>query len=539
MVTTEWEYCTMPGGYSPFDTRQDCWFDPERAAKAVRFFPKYVKHTKGRSGPLELERWQQNIVATIFGWRRPDGTRRYRMAYVEIPRKAGKSTLASGIALLLLYMDGEKGAEVYSCAAERDQAALVFEMAKGSVLLSPALNNRSKIFQRAIVVHDPGTGLPTGSYKVLSADAKTKHGYGPSGIIFDELHAQPSPELWETMTTGVGARSQPLTFAITTAGYDRLSICYRMHTLAASVRDGTNKNVGVLPVIYAADEKDDWQSPAVWAKAQPNLGISVPTSFYEEECLKAKQDPAYENTFRRLYLNQWTEQDERWLSMDAWREGGKREIPDLTGMPCWLGLDLSTTEDFTALVQVFDAGDGGVYVIPHFWIPEERARKKERVDRIPCLKWIRQGLVNAVPGDQIEYGPIAEKISELSEQYDVRMIAFDRWNATALTQRLGLDGFGERLKPFGQGVVSMSAPSKELSRLLSSRKLYHGGNEVLEWMAGNVAKETDSADNWKPCKKKSRDRIDGIVATVMGVAMWMEFGKEEMSAWSREDGLCL
>ena len=507
----------FPGGYSPWETRGDCVFDRKRAAAALRFFRKRLRHVKGdRAGtPLRLRRWQRNIITALFGWRRPDGSRRYRMAYIEIPRKAGKSTLASGIALLLLYCDGEPGAEVYSCASDREQAAIVFEIAKENVLCSPELDRISQPYQRSIIHRDPKTGLNKGSYKVLSAEAASKHGYNPSGIIFDELHAQPNADLWEVMKTGTGARRQPLTVAITTAGFDRHSVCWQVRQQAVGVRDNTAPNESFLPVIYCAEPDDDWTDPATWYKAQPNLGVSVPESFYRDECLTAQQSPAFENAFRRLYLNQWTEQATRWLGMDKWDAGDAPLPAVLDGEPCWCGLDLSTTTDVTALAMAFPRSQGGYYLQMRFWLPRENARKRAQRDGVPYLEWARDGYLTLTDGDVVDYEVVRREINELHERYAIQEIAIDRWNAAHLTTELQGDGF--TITPFGQGYASMSPAAKEFEKLVIGGDIQHGGNPVLRWMAANVAIEQDAAGNIKPSKKKSTERIDGIVAAVMAV----------------------
>jgi phage terminase large subunit-like protein len=512
---TTFKTVRFPGGYSPWDTRGECSFDGDAAADAVRFFYGELKHVKGKlSGkPLALEAWQANIIATLFGWRRKDKTRRYRTAYIEIPRKAGKSTLASGIALLLLYYGNEPGAEIYSCASDRDQAAIVFEIAKANVLLSPKLDARSKIYQRSIVHYDPKTGVPKGSYKVLSAEAASKHGYNPSAIIFDELHAQPNRDLWDVMKTGTGARTQPLIVALTTAGYDRNSICWEVRQQAIAVRDGL-PNESILPVIYGAEMEDDWQSEDVWRKAQPNLGVSVPLSFYRDECENAKQSPAFENTFRRLYLNQWTEQAVRWIPMEKWRACGGEPI-DVQGMDCCGGLDLSTTTDITAFVLAFRLPDGRVYLEPHFWIPRDNATKRGRADGVDYQLWAKQHHVTLTDGNVVDYDVVRRDINELGQRYNIREIAVDRWNAAQITTQLTGDGFA--IYPHGQGYASMSPSAKEFEKVLFGNQLAHPKNPVLDWMAANVAVEQDAAGNLKPSKKVSTERIDGIVGAVMAV----------------------
>lgn len=493
------------------DAPPGCWFDEAAANRAVRFFEVCLTHTKGEwaGTPLKLSDWQADrIIRPLFGWKRADGTRRYRTAYIQIPRKAGKSTLAAGIALYLLMADNEPGAEVYSAAADRDQAAIVFEMAKSMADASEPLRKRVQPFKRALTV--PSTGS---SYKVLSSEAYTKHGLSAHGIVVDEVHALPDRELWDVLTTSTGARRQPLTVAITTAGFDRHSLCYELYDYGCKVRDGIIEDAGFLPVIYEASEDDDWKAPETWRKAHPGLGISVKEDYFAAECAKAQQMPTYENTFKRLLLNIWTEQDTRWLPMDAWDACGA-ELPDLEGRTCYAGLDLSTTTDITALVLAFPIGST-VHLLPFFWVPSEGIHKRAKRDRVPYDVWVKQGHIEATPGNVIDYDTIRARVNELAERFDIREIAIDRWNATQLATQLTGDGF--EIIAFGQGYASMSAPCKELEKRVLGREVNHGNHPVLRWMASNVSVTMDAAGNMKADKAKSSERIDGIVASLMAL----------------------
>ena len=284
--------------------RADFWFDEEAAAQAVEFFSRFLKHQKGEFAgkPLALDTWQvDEIIRPMFGWRRPDGTRRYRTVYVEIPRKNGKTTIAAGIGLYLLFADKEQGAEIYSAAADRDQAAIAFDLARSMVEAEPALKRRAKVYRRSIVAE--GTGS---SYKVLSADARSKHGFNAHGIIFDEIHAQPNRELYDVLHTSTGARRQPVEFLITTAGvYEPESIAWQLHDYATKVRDGAIDDPTFLPVIYGAPSEADYRDPAVQAAANPGIGVSVKADYLLAESRRAEEEPSYENTYRRLHLNQW------------------------------------------------------------------------------------------------------------------------------------------------------------------------------------------------------------------------------------------
>lgn len=483
---------------------------------AVEFIAR-LKHTKGRwaGSPFKLLPWQRDFVTRLFETRRPDGKRQYRTAYVEVPRKNGKTELAAAIALYLLFADKEPGAEIYSAAADRDQAAICFHAAAQMVRQSPGLSKRCKIIdsQKRIVVPTIGS-----FYRAISADAHTKHGFNAHGVIADELHAWPDRELWDVLATSMGAREQPLMLAITTAGYDRHSICWEQHEYARKVADGIVDDPTFLPVLFAADEEDDWTSEATWRKANPSLGETIGLDFLRQECRKAQEIPAYENTFRRLYLNQWTRQESRYIPMHRWDECDAPVDPDaLIGRRCYGGLDLASTTDVAAFVLVFPPEeDGGAYqVLPFFWVPEEGMLERSRRDRVPYDLWVRAGLIEATPGNVIDYGAILATIDRLAIKYDIAEIAFDRWGATRIVQ--DLEDRGMTVAQFGQGFASMSPPTKELLNLVLAGKLAHGGNPVLRWMADNMVVRQDPAGNVKPDKSKSTEKIDGMVALIMAL----------------------
>ncbi len=472
------------------------------------------RHSKGQwaGQPFDLLDWQwQEVVAPLFGWKRPDGTRRFRRGYIEVPKKNGKSTLFSGLSLYLLVGDNEPGAEIYSAAVDRDQASIVYGEAAHMVDESPDLSRRLKVVRstKRIVYHRTRS-----FYKALSADVPAKEGLNAHAVLIDELHAQRTRDLWDTLRYAGASRRQPLQLAITTAGYDRHSICWEQHDYALKVLDGTIEDTSFFPFVAAANDEADWTDPNVWKTANPSFGITINADQFAEDCTEAQESPAKENSFRRYRLNQWTEQDVRWLNMEKWDACGT-PLEDLRGQVCFAGLDLSSTTDVSALVLVFpDEDEGRFDVLPLFWVPEEGARKRERRDRVPYVQWIRDDHMEATSGEVVDYDVIRRRINELNEQFEIREIAIDRWNATQLATQLEGDGF--EMVAFGQGYASMSAPTKKLEEVVLSRKLAHAGHPVLRWMAGNVSIETDAADNWKPSKKKSVERIDGIVALIMG-----------------------
>ncbi|NPV80178.1 MAG: terminase large subunit [Firmicutes bacterium] len=493
-------------------------FSEARAAHAVRFI-NLLKHTKGKwaGRPFDLRPWQEKVIRDVFGTLRPDGTRRYRTTYIEIPRKNGKTSLAAAIALYMLVADGEKGAEIYSAACDRDQAALTFDIAREMVLQAPALKKILKVVDSQKRIVYPAMGS---FYRVIAADADSSHGFNAHAIIADELHAWPNRRLWDVLTTSTGARTQPLIFTITTAGYDRNSICYEQHDYAKKILDGVIEDPSFYAVIYAADEGDDWESEETWRKANPALGDFRSLEEMRELYRRAKEQPGLQNTFRRLYLNQWTSQETRWLDMAAWDAcGGPVEAEKLKGRDCYAGIDLSTTTDLTAVVLAFPMEDGTVRVIPHFFIPGDTAQKKEERDRVPYLTWAKQGYVHMTPGNCIDYSYVEAKIKELAKEYSVVEWAYDRWNADMLIQRLQEDG--AKMIPVGMGYASLSAPTKHLEALIMNRQLVHGGHPVLRWCADNVMVEQDPAGNIKPSKAKSTQRIDGIMALVLAISRLM------------------
>lgn len=496
---------------------KDSTYNKEAADFAVSFI-ECLCHTKGTwaGKPFELIDWQEQIIRDIFGILKPNGYRQFNTAYVEIPKKQGKSELAAAVALLLCCADGEERAEVYGCAADRQQAAIVFDVAADMVRMNPALKKRCKILaSQKRLIYEPTNSF----YQVLSADAYSKHGFNVSGVIFDELHTQPNRKLYDVMTKGSGdARTQPLYFLITTAGTDEHSICYQVHQKALDIMEGRKHDPRFYPIIYGADREEDWSDPEVWKKANPSLGVTVAMEKVKDAYNSAKENPAEENTFRQLRLNQWVKQDVRWMPMDKWDACAFPVDPNqLRGRPCYGGLDLSSTTDITAFVLVFPPLDDseGFTLLPYFWIPEDNVDLRVRRDHVPYDIWKQQGFLQTTEGNVVHYGFIEHFIEELGKKYNIREIAFDRWGAVEMVQNL--EGMGFTVVPFGQGFKDMTPPTKELMRLTLEKKIAHGGQLVLRWMMDNIYIRTDPAGNIKPDKAKSTEKIDGVVATIMGL----------------------
>ena len=524
--------------YKPTKFKQKSSVYDKSAADYAVAFIENLCHTKGTwaGKPFELIDWQEQIIRDLFGTLKPNGYRQFNTAYIEIPKKQGKSELAAAVALLLTCGDGEERAEVYGCAADRQQAAIVFDVAADMVRMCPALSKRVKILasQKRLIY------TPTNSfYQVLSAEAYSKHGFNIHGVVFDELHTQPNRKLFDVMTKGSGdARMQPLYFLITTAGTDTHSICYETHQKAKDIIEGRKIDPTFYPVIYGADESDDWTDPKVWKKANPSLDITVGIDKVKAACESAKQNPGEENAFRQLRLNQWVKQAVRWMPMDKWDKCAfSVDDDELEGRVCYGGLDLSSTTDITAFVLVFPPldEDDKYIILPYFWIPEDNLTLRVNRDHVPYDVWERQGYLQTTEGNVVHYGFIEKFIEKLGERFNIREIAFDRWGAVQMVQNL--EGMGFTVVPFGQGFKDMSPPTKELMKLVLEQKIAHGGHPVLRWNMDNIYIRTDPAGNIKADKEKSTEKIDGAVATIMALDRAIRCGNDHGASVYDDRGL--
>ena len=492
-------------------------YDKKKADRAVTFIENLC-HTKGKwaGTPFWLLPWQEQLIRDIFGIVKPDGNRQVRTAFVEICKKVGKSELAAAVALYLLYADNEPSAEVYGAAADRQQASIVFDVAKQMVEMSPALMKRSKLMgaTKRIVNYSNA-----GYYQVLSAEVGGKHGFSVSGLVFDEIHTQPNRQLYDVLTKGSSdARQNPLHFIITTAGNDRHSIAYELHTKAVDILEGRRVDPTFYPVVYGLKDDEDWEDEENWYKVNPSLGYTVDIERLRDAYREAKQNPADEITFKWLRCNMWVSSTVAWIPDAIYMRGNESiEAASLEGRDCYAGLDLSSTGDITALVLIFPPRDENekYVLLPYFWIPEETIPRRVKANSVPYDIWEKQGYIMSTEGNVIHYDFIEKFIIYLSEKYHILEIAVDRWNATQMIQNLEGEGF--TIVPFGQGFSSMSAPTKEFYRLLMEGRIIHGGNPVLRWMAGNVVIDTDPAGNIKVTKAKSKEKIDGIVAAIMAL----------------------
>ena len=516
-------------------------FDEKKARRVIRFI-ECLKHTKGEfhGKPFKLLPWQEKIIRDVFGTVRDKdpSMRQYNQVYIEIGKKNGKSELGAALALNMLINDDEWKAEVYSCASDRQQAAIVFDVAVDMVRQNPTLSKLIKII--------PSTKRmvyqPTGSiYQVLSSEVATKHGLNVSACIFDELHTQPTRALYDVMTQGSGdARKQPLWFFLTTAGTDRNSVCWEVHQKALDILEGRKHDPRFYPVVYGLPDDADWQDEQNWYKCNPSLGYTITIDKVRDAYHKALETPADENMFRQLRLNQWVKQSIRWMPMDKWDEcGGNIDPYELEGRACYAGLDLSSTSDLTTLVLVFPPRDENEFymVLPFFWLPEDTLALRVRRDHVMYDQWERQGFIQTTEGNVVHYGAIEKFICELGERYNIREIAYDRWNATQMVQNLEDDGF--TMIPFGQGFRDMSPPTKELMRLVLEHKLAHGGHPVLRWNMDNAFVRTDPAGNLKIDKQKSTEKVDGAVALVMALDRAMKNQNSGGSVYDERDMIFL
>jgi phage terminase large subunit-like protein len=493
-----------------------CWFDHGAADRVRFFFSKFVRHSKGTFAgkKFELLPWQwDRFIEPLFGWKMPDGTRRFRRAGIAIPKKNGKSTLLAATGLYLLAGDGEPGAEVYSAAADRKQASIIYDEAANMVEASDGL---SKFIRLRRATKSMEFTLQHSRYEALSAEVNTKEGFNAHAVLFDELHAQPTPDLWNVLRFAGAARRQPLLIWITTAGVDRESICFLQWKIAKDIQESRAVDISFLPLIYEAGEKDDPWSEETWKKVNPSYGITISRRDMKEAAEEARANPALENTFRRYRLNQWTRQESRWIAVEKW--DACRAIyseRDLRKQKCWTGLDLATTTDLNAFILLFKPGPK-YRVLPYFWCPEAALRGRERTNRTRLDHWAQKGLIKLTRGNCVDYAVIRKDINDLADDFRLREIALDPWNATSLATDLQADGF--RVEYVRQGFQSIGSATKEFEKLVLGGLLEHPGNDVLDWMFGNVAIEQDAAANIKPSKKKSSEKIDGISALITALA---------------------
>ncbi len=526
-----------------YHTKQDeidldkYYFDESAADNAVRYIETHIRHVKGKLAGqrLKLEEWQKDkIVRPLFGWKvKETGLRKYRSAYVEIPKKSGKSFIAAAMAAIFLDIDKEGGSEIVGVAWGKKQASLVFDATKGIILKSPRLSDKCRVLRSEIQAPDHIGGKKT--YRTLSKDAGSEDGLNPTLAIIDELHIHKNSEVVEMVEKSMGAREQPLSFIITTAGSDLYGIGYQRHEYARDVVLGHHDDEKLLVCIYGADKDSDPFSEETWKAANPNYGVSVYKEKYEEEATKARGSSASLNSFKRYYLNIWTQSADGWVSDIVWQESSeysdkrilKNELEDefrnlrLQDYPCYGGLDLSSRSDITAFNLMWRI-NGKFYSLNWFWLPEVKGSMSADVKNIQYRDWVNQGYITETSGNVVDYDAIIRKLAELSAKYDIRRVAYDNYNSHHLVPQLVENGLD--LIEFRQGFRSMNAPTKELEAAVMSKNFEHFGNPVLRWMAGNAEIQTDPAGNIKVIKDRNRPekKVDGIISNVMSLGLWLE-----------------
>jgi len=499
-------------------------WEPSYGHQLEQFFSTVLVHTKGEwaNQHIQLQPWQLFALSSIVSWRRKDGMRRFRTAFIELPRGNAKSTMAAGLGLWLTFFDGEPGAEAYAIATKRDQARIVFDAAKRMVMMSKSLRKRIKLREHNMY------SLETASRFVpLGADHNTLDGLRAQFVVADEVHAHPTSSLINVMLTSMGTRRHPLLLEITTAGVNHTGPWWEHRQYTHRVLDKLHQDDTWFGMIACADPEDDWTAETTWIKANPNWSVSVKDDFIRSECLKAQSMPLYQNDFRRLHLGQLVQQQDRVIALDKWRSCGMDiDWNAFIGKPCWGGLDLSTTTDVSAFVLVWHV-DNKVYVQPHFWVPKERISERSSRDLVPYDLWSKEGYIHTTPGNVIDHRFIRKHVLDLCQQYRVREVAYDPWSAVETATQLNEEGL--TVVPIRQGFSSLSEPTKRFVTMVEGGTLHHQNHPVLDWMADNLAVETDAAGNIKPSKRRARERIDGIVAIITALARVMVHSGDKTS----------
>jgi phage terminase large subunit-like protein len=510
------------------------FFDEEAAGHAIEFFS-FLRFWEGEWAGcvFEPEPWQKFIIGSLFGWKRTtDGARRFRTGYIEVPRKNGKSPLIAGIGLYMFVADNEPGAQVYSAATKRDQAKIVWNHAARMVKRSPDLSKRIQTYwgkgNMNIVEAES-------KFEPLGADADTMDGLNIHAALVDELHAHKTRAVWDVLETATSSRRQPLQLGITTAGVDQTSVCFENHSYGEMILKGTVEDDTYFVFISTIDEgdKENWDDPKVWAKANPNLGISVKLDDLQRKCNKAKELPTAQNAFLRLHLNVWTQQVNRWIPLELWdKNAGIVVEVELKGRTCYGGLDLSSVDDLTAWALVFprDGDPEELDILVRCWCPEARLHDRQNRYRDQYKAWVKAGWLRTTPGNAIDYSFIKAQVMEDAQVFNLVDLNIDRlFQAHQLATELQEEGL--KVAPMGQGYLSMTTPTKEFQRRLLIRKLHHGGNPVLRWMADAVAVREDPAGNLKTDKAASQGKIDGIVAIIMALDRAMRHEKPKKSIY--------
>ena len=523
------------------------YYDEAFAEEAI-LFTEQLHHTKGEWADdtkhetrLRLEPWQKFIYCMIYGWRRLDGRRRFSKAYVTVGRKNGKTTKGAAMMNYGFFVDNprEMGPECYCVATKRDQAKIAWAEAERQIQKAPVLKAKSKTYKQTATVMIPGTAA---RMRPLGKDSDTEDGLNPHFVLVDEYHAHPDNGMLEVMYSGMGARQQPLMLIITTAGFEKYCPCYQEeHVLAVQILERTIDPVpeNYFCIIYTLDEGDDFTDPAVWIKANPNLGVSVSRDFLAVRVQEALQSPAKMNKILTKNFNIWTQAETRWLAPEAWDGCDFPVDPEkLRERRCWMGMDLSASQDITALVLCFPPEEkGGRYeFLYRFFIPGDDIVEKERKDHVPYAHWIREGYIIATPGNVIDYDFIEQTIQDDAKGYQIQEIAYDPWKAQEIVNHL-VDHFV--MVETYQRYSGMAQGTDTFEKKVLARELAHGGNPVMRWMIACTEVKSDRQGNLMPMKPergKTGKRIDGVVASIMALHRAV-VNNETGSVYSEERGI--
>ena len=492
-------------------------FDETKAQRAVNFINKlyYTDEDTGERKAFVLEGWQEKIVKDLFGWVDDTcGKLRYRTAFIFVSKKNGKTALAGAILLYCLFGLRKYNIETYSAAAEREQASIIYRYAKDMVESTDALNKRAYCVDstKRIVFKEQKN-----YYASLSSDAASKHGYNPFITIIDELHAHKSRALYDALSQASAAKEESLQIIITHAGNNINNACFELYEYAKDVASGKVKDDTFYPALFEIDDKELWKEEERWYKANPGLGTIKSLSFMRSQLTKALRMKSEELVFKQLHLNLWTQASaETWIDDDTWMQGFDDNIDwdSLRGAIVTGGLDLAENKDFSAFVLYFP--EHGI-IRPYFWIPQAQLDERIEDEHTDLLAWQEQGLLKVTDGNIVDHDVIEEDIKDILSQYETAAVAYDRYKATQLVLNLGDDGI--TMLPFGQGFRSMNPACQEFERLLTKGRIRHDGNRILRWMVSNTVLYMDPAGLIKPDRSKSKDKIDGLVASVMAVGL--------------------
>lgn len=497
-------------------------FDEKEAQRFIKF-AQLCRHWKGEKARqrIELEPWQQFHVAMLFGWKRMDGGRRFRSAYTEVARKNGKTTLKALMAMAHCKIDNEAGAQVYFAATKEDQARIGFSDVQKIIKATPGLDEYFKVMTKSVIMGDS-------FMKPLGSDSNTQDGYDPSYGVIDEMHAHPDSTMLNVIESGMGSRRQPILDIITTAGFNRLSPCYsEVRKTAIEILKGIKHDESHLAMIFTLDDSDDWTDSTKWIKSNPNLDVSVKMSFLQDRFIKAKNEGgSKEVDFKTKNLNVWTDAVSVWIPDDIWMSCNETfTLDDVKDYPCYYGIDLASTMDTTCLTLLFDAGDR-FFLMPYFFVPDDTMDRRTKKDGLQYRQWVNDGYMISTPGNVTDYDYLRSHMNALKERgVNFRVGFYDDWNTSDIIPRLSDDGF--ELEPMTQNIKHMSTPTKEFEKFIYQKRFVHNGHPVFRWQMSNVMIKRDANENYKICKDKSTEKVDGPVSCSMAIAAWMKHGKEE------------